>query len=114
VDIKDPQALEKFYVYRSLHSDESWGVVLVSGEMHKLPNITFGMKVFEVNEKAAIAKAKKIYDRIHLYDNDKRNVREFVAAYIYKGYKAKAALRKAIEMNEEYKEHFKGLEENDE
>jgi len=119
-DLEGSSALEKFYVYRSLHSDESWGAVLVSGEISKLPNIAFGMKVFAFNEKEAIGKAKQIYDRLHVYDNDKRNIREFAIGALRYFSKmgptaaANKAMAYAIKMNDRYKKHFEKLTKEEE
>ena len=118
---EESDTVEKFYVYRSLHSDESWGALLMSGDMSKLPNITFGMKIFATNEKNAIAKAKAIYDRLHTYDSDRRNIREFAAAALrcFSGKMgataaANKAISYAVKTNERYKKYFEGLGENDE
>jgi len=120
MDMEGSNALEKFYVYRSLHSDESWGAILADSSIQKLPNIAFGMKVFALNEKEAIGKAKRMYDRIHMYDNDKRNVREFAAA-IFECFAehdgdtaADMTLQYAIELNKKFKQHFERLEEENE
>ena len=111
--------LEKFYVYRSLHSDESWGAVLLPGDICRLPNIAFGMKVYAISEKEAISKAKQTYDKIHIYDNDKKNIREFVkellvsAPAVYTD-NLNEIMSCAVEMNEIFKKHFKELEQNNE
>jgi hypothetical protein len=112
---KKSQTLEKFYVYRSLHNDESWGTVLLSSIVSKLPNISFGMKIYEKNEKAAIAKAKEVYSKLHMYDNDKKNIREFVTSILHYFLDmdpvaaASKAMTYAIEMNSKYKEYFRNL-----
>ena len=111
--------LEKFYVYRSLHSDESWGAVLLPGDICRLPNIAFGMKVYASNEKEAVSQAKQVYERIHIYDNDKKNIREFVCAILSKEGMAgttaiKNILTNAITINEQFNNHFKRLEKNNE
>ncbi len=116
------QRLEKFYVYRSLHRDESWGaMILCDSTVARLPNIDFGMRVFATNEKEAIGKAKMVYDRIHAYDSDKENMRRFVAAslkYCLRRYETeKIAAEKAVECAvhtlNKYNEHFNQLEKED-
>lgn len=112
--------VERFYVYRSLHRDESWGAIIMSGGMpHGLPNIDFGMKIYARNEKEAIAKGKLNYDKIHTYDSDKENIRRFAAAalkhcmkkYESKGTAASKAMEYAVLINAEFNEHFRQLEE---
>jgi hypothetical protein len=106
--------LETFFVYRSLHSDESWGTVLGDASISNLPNADFVMKVFANNEKEAISKARKLYDKIHHYDSDKDNVRRFACAALKAMVSkhsdveqaAMAAMRYAIEMNDEFTKHF--------
>jgi len=73
---------ESFYVYRSLHSDESWGAVLLGSSTKNLPNIDFGMRVFAQNEKEAIARALKLFEKYHRFDTSKKNVKEFMTAAI--------------------------------
>jgi hypothetical protein len=108
--------LETFFVYRSLHSDESWGTVLGDAPISNLPNADFVMKVFATNEKEAISKARKLYDKIHHYDSDKDNVRRFACAAL----KAMVgihdpetagiqAMKYAIGMNSEFTKHFNEL-----
>jgi len=125
--------LETFYVYRSLHSDESWRAVLADGNLRKLPNIDFGMRVYAINEKEAITRARYLYEKIHAYDSDKENVRRFAAAalkstsahYIGRGplssisdedikKLAVVTMRMAVELNEEYNRHFEKKEETTE
>ncbi|MHA2280149.1 MAG: hypothetical protein ACXAC5_04645 [Promethearchaeota archaeon] len=127
------EPLETFYVYRSLHSDESWGAVLADADIRKLPNIDFGMRVYAINEKGAIARARYLYEKIHAYDSDKENVRRFVAAalkttsahYIGKGplsevsdaqirELSKIATKMAIMANEEYNNYFEQLQKEKE
>jgi hypothetical protein len=127
------EPLETFYVYRSLHSDESWGAVLACGSIRKLRNIDFGMRVYAVNEKDAITRARYLYEKIHAYDSDKENVRRFAAAalkstsahYIGKGplnkvsdeeirELAKITMKMAVETNEEYNRHFERLQKEKE
>lgn len=111
--------VEKFYVYRSLHNDESWGAIIMVGEMpHGLPNIDFGMRIFARNEKEAIAKGKLNYDKIHTYDSDKENIRRFAASalktFTERGedseLAAKNAIKYAVQLNKEYNEYFRSLE----
>jgi hypothetical protein len=119
----EDMALEKFYVYRSISRSESWGAVIFGGES-KLPNIDFGMKVFAVNEKEAIAKAKEAYDKIHAYDSDKENVRRFAAAAlkaivqndtsINEEIAATKAMVYATALNVEYTKYFSALDDSPE
>lgn len=118
----DGSTLESFYVYRSLHSDESWGAALGCATISSLPNIDFGMMVFAENEKQAIARARDLYERIHHLDSDRNNVREFakealnsvVRSKLRKGGEiegkekeiAKSTMKVAVEMNNEFKGHF--------
>ena len=109
--------LETFFVYRSLHSDESWGTVLGDSPISNLPNADFVMKVFATNEKEAITKARKLYEKIHHYDSDKDNVRRFACSALkamvskYSDVKAatEAAMGYAVEMNTKFTEHFKKM-----
>lgn len=121
----DSNSLETFYVYRSLHSDESWGAALGCGTIASLPNIDFGMTVYASNEKEAIARARDLYERIHHLDSDRNNVREFakealnsvVRSKLRKGEKiegkekeiAKSTMKVAVEMNDEFKRHFENV-----
>ena len=116
----DDLSLEKFYVYRSLHSDESWGATLAGSAIATLPNIDFGILVFAVNEKHAITRARDLYERIHKWDSDKSNVREFAKEALNslidakpKGTDtaalAKEAIKIAVEMNNEFNKHFDAL-----
>ncbi len=114
----DDIRLEKFYVYRSLNNDESWGTVLLDGSLTKLPNVSFGMRIFAINETEAIARAKKEYDKIHAYDSDKENVRRFAAAALKQVMKhemnasvvAKKVMKYSLNLLKEYNEHFKRIE----
>lgn len=73
--------LEKWYVYRSLHSDESWGAVIIdTGAI--LPNCDFLMKVFAKNEKEAIARGRNLYEKIHKFDTTIENMRRFLSATV--------------------------------
>jgi len=118
--MNDP-GLERFYVYRSLNPDESWGAVICEGNLDKLPNIDFGMRVFAVNEKEAIARAKKEYDKIHAHDSDKENVRRFAAAALKHfilnespEVAAKKSMSCAIALLEQYNTYFQGLKDEQE
>ena len=79
--------LETFYVYRSLHSDETWGALLGCSNVCILPNVDFGMLVYARNEREAILRGRELYERIHKNDSDKDNIRRFVYS----------ALRQAME-----------------
>lgn len=122
-------ALETFYVYRTLHSDESWAAILGCCSVSALPNIDFGMMVFAANEKEAIARGRELYEKIHKWDSDRDNVRRFAAAalksvtahYIQRSPNerpgggeldalAKITMDMAIAMNKEYKSHFERLD----
>ena len=76
----DSNELETFYVYKSLHSDESWGTVMGECPANRLPNICFGMKVYAKNEKHAIARARDKYEQLHACDSDKNNIKRFACA----------------------------------
>ena len=124
--------LDHFYVYRSLHSDESWGAMLAICQVGRLPNIDFGMKIYAKNEKEAIARAKDVYERVHKFDSEKDNVRRFAAGALKSlittlpsqsrqnvsdkkiGKLTELTLKFAISMNEKYTEHFNNLREQDE
>lgn len=117
--------IEKFYVYRELGDVSKWGALILGDTLpDRLPNLAFGMKVFAVNEKEAITKAKEIYDKVHAYDSDKENIRRFASSAL-KSYTnrynmdmrevdientAKAVMKIAIKMNEEYNKYFEELE----
>jgi len=112
--------VEKFYVYRSLHHDESWGAIIMTstnGMPHGLPNIDFGMRVFARNEKEAITKAKLTYDKIHSFDSDKENIRRFAAAalkqcilkYETREMAAREAMQIAVQTNNEFNKYFAEL-----
>jgi len=97
--------LEKFYVYRSLNNDETWGAVTLHNYLSILPNVDFGMRIFAKNEKEAIGKAKATYDKIHVYDSDKENIRRFAAAALkhfikYDADVSIAAEKVTVEQNE--------------
>lgn len=119
----DKIKLETFYVYRSLHSDESWGAILSSADIGQLPNIDFGMTVYAINEKRAIARARDLYEKIHKFDTARDNVRRFAASAIksvVKSYMqrcdrlsdgereaiAKETMGIALELNRQFQEHF--------
>lgn len=112
--------LEKFYVYRSLHSDNSWGTVVFGSDVCKLPNVSFGMKVFAKNEIEAVSKAKEAYDRIHGLDMSKENIRKFSSAALRALIVSPSisdpeeisqkALEYAIQMNQKFREHFGEIE----
>jgi len=125
-DVSGGSPLETFYVYRSLHSDESWNAVLADSSLRKLPNIDFGMRVFAINEKEAIARAKDLYEKIHAYDSDKENIRRFAAAALkstvtyHIGNKlndedikklSALTMRLAVELNKEYNKYFESKKE---
>ncbi len=73
----DPN-LETFFVYKSLHSDDSWGAVIVS-QSAKLPNSSFLMKVYAVNEKEAIVKGQEAFNKINKRDRHS-DLRFFVSS----------------------------------
>jgi hypothetical protein len=115
--------LEAFYVYRSLHSDESWGAVVKCGKaMAALPNVDFGITVLANNEKKAIARGRDLYERIHKLDSDRSSIREFAKEALnsiievkkselgsIQGYEqeiAQTAMKLAVEMNDEFKRYF--------
>jgi len=114
--------LETFYVYRSLHSDESWGALLADAPIYKLPNIDFGMIVYAENRKQAISRARDLYEKIHANDSDRKNIREFSTCVLGAVSRAmlknggsfdgkeekitKSALNIAIKMNEAFNEYF--------
>lgn len=107
--------LDKFYVFRNLFNNESWGAKVIGSEtLSSLPNIDFGMKVFARNEKEAIAKAKLIYDRIHAMDGDKENIRRFFAARLQtfdiERDLVTKALKDAIEANKQFNDYLKEIE----
>ena len=121
----DNDDIDKFYVYRSLHNDEAWGAKVINiATLEHLPNISFGMKIFAKNEKEAIAKAKVVYDRLHLLDGDKENIRKFVAAILgsektdmfdkNKFVFIQRAMEYAIEANDQFNQYFNDLRNQDE
>ena len=108
--------LEKFYVYRGLNNDESWGTVVLDGDLRRLPNVSFGMRVFAINETEAITRAKKEYDKVHAHDSDKENIRRFAAAALKSvigtgDHVVKRTMEYAIDLNDKYIEHFKRIED---
>lgn len=129
--ISESILLEKFYVYRSLHSDESWGALLIGSET-TLPNCDFLMKVYAVNETAAIARARHLYETIHKNDSKRDNVKRFAAAALKSTTRmlcrdiqksddsvasdeqveaaAKLAMRLAVSMDNEYESYFKKID----
>jgi len=124
----DGGRLETFYVYKSLHSDESWRAILSGGNIKELPNIDFGMRVFALNEKEAIARARSLYEKIHTYDSDKENIRKFAAAalkYTLSKYSitdglndkikniSQITMKIAIGLNDEYNKYFEQLKEKE-
>ena len=110
----DQSHLEKFYVYRSLGEEERWGALILDSGLGRLPNISFGMRIFAINEKAAIARARNLYEEIHKYDSDKDNVRRFACSILKQtradGMDADSAagvsLKYAIAMNKVFKNYF--------
>lgn len=118
----DETSLEKFYVYRSLNNNESWGAVVIGYDsLDKIPNIDFGMRIFAINEKQAIAKAKSTYDKIHAYDSDKENIRRFAAAALKSLVKADLkpdqaaaqAIVYAVQTNNKYNSYFEKRKKQD-
>jgi len=117
--------LETFIVYRSLHSDESWGAVLGGSPISNLPNADFVMKVFARNEKEAISRARLLYEAIHKYDSDRDNIRRFACAALKSvvahdmasGHNpeeaAICAMEYALKMNEEFTKHFEVRKQRD-
>lgn len=119
--------IEKFYVYRTLGPDNTWGAIILGDRMaERLPNLSFGMKIFAQNEKLAVAKAKEVYDKIHAYDSDKENVRRFISSVLksllshapnadYNDTQAIAekALKIAVQCNDEYNKYFEELEKSE-
>ena len=111
--------LETFFVYRSLHSNESWGAVLGDSPISALPNSNFVMKVFAKNEKSAIARARDLYQVIHKYDSDKDNVRRFACAALKTAVvnhadpnnAAEWAMERAVAINKRFTQHFKELDD---
>lgn len=121
--------LETFYVYRSLHSDESWGATLATSGIKSLPNIDFGMTIYAKNEKEAIYRARTLYERIHQEDSEKSDIKDFtkeamnalVNAYGQaqgvKGIEekiAKSSLILAVEVSNLLKKHFRNTGEDNE
>ena len=116
---------ESFYVYRSLHSDESWGAVLLGSSIIALPNIEFGMRVFAKNEKEAVARARDLYERHHRFDTKRKNVKEFMTTILgsmptiyYNDLNIPLieevinnTLKMSIKADEAYSKYFKELEE---
>lgn len=106
--------LETFYVYRSLHSDESWGAILGCSHVCRMPNVDFGMRVFARNEKEAIMRARDLYERIHKNDSDRDNVRRFVYSALRQAMEeglspeeaADKAMQYAVTLNKKFKSHF--------
>ena len=78
---KDSIDLEKWYVYRSLHSDESWGAMLIDAR-EVLPNCDFVMKVYATNEKEAIGRGRDLYEKVHKNDGKKDNIKRLTASTI--------------------------------
>lgn len=76
------QDLEAFFVYRSLHSDESWDATITSAQISSLPNIGFGMRVFAKNKKEAITRGRYLYEKIHKLDSDIDNVKQFMSSIL--------------------------------
>lgn len=116
---KESQTLEKFYVYREFGKSEKWHALLLESDLSRLSTIDFGMKVYAISEKEAVSKAKQVYDKIHIYDNDKKNVREFITGILHYFLDmdpiaaASKAMTYAIEMNNKYKEYFRNLGEKE-
>lgn len=117
----DNSFLEKFYVYRCLGEEEKWGALILDSGLDKLTNVAFGMRVFANNEKAAIGRARDLYEKIHKYDSDKDNIRRFACSALKKMISSSADPKKvartsmeyAIAMNEVFKAHFENLEETE-
>lgn len=113
--------LEYFYVYRSLHSDESWGALLGCSAAGNLPNIDFGMIVYATNEKRAIARARDLYEKVHKYDSDKDNLRRFTCSALKAAVEAgkspeeaaTSSMKYAKRMNEVFRKHFEETKDND-
>lgn len=121
-------AFENFYVYRSLHSDESWGAIIIGSHTH-LPNCDFLIKVEAHNEKEAIAKGKVLYDKIHKFDSTKNNIKYFAGAALRSVVSAacdspkalaeihadtvahitRTSMRIALAMNKEYEQYFESI-----
>lgn len=106
--------LETFYVYRSLHSDESWGAILGCASVNSVPNVDFGMLIYARNERSAILRGRELYEKIHKNDSDKDNIRRFVYSALRQameegldpGPAAEKAMEYAIELNNKFKQHF--------
>lgn len=121
---------ENFYVYRSLHSDESWGAIIV-GSHSSIPNCDFLIKVEATNEREAITKGKTLYDKIHKFDSVKSNVKYFAGAALKSVVSAvcdspkalaeihndtvshitRTSMRLAIAMNREYEQYFESIKD---
>lgn len=115
--VADDIRQEHFYVFRTLHSDESWGVLLASSSANKLPNISFGMRVYALNEKEAISRAKDIYERIHKYDTYKEDVKMFMLDILVSfdeinNDSISKAFKYAILATKKCHEYFRELEDN--
>lgn len=122
-DYNTAGTLDAFYVYRTLHSDESWNAILGICNVNKLPNIDFGMMIYAKNEREAIARGRHLYEKIHKWDSDRDNIRRFAAAalkstiayHLGKGpldfdELAKVTMNMAMALNREYKSHFDRLD----
>lgn len=119
--MKEDSRLETFFAYRSLHSDESWGAVLGSSQVNSLPNIDFGMTVFANNEKEAIARARDLYEKIHRFDSERGDMREFAKEALnailrrqesIEGSEkevVKSAMKAVKEMNDEFNRYFENV-----
>jgi len=119
--------VEKFYVYKTLGIDNKWGALIMSDTMaERLPNLSFGMKIYAQNEKLAITKAKETYDKLHTYDSDKENVRHFVPSALKlfitrvgdiskvdTNIVIKEVVKIAVGMNKEYLKYFMIREKDD-
>ena len=122
--------LESFYVYRSLHSDESWGAVLSQSTTCRLPNISFGMKVFAKNERAAIIRARNLYERYYGSESSERMISSFATEAIgpivaesvrnvnfnetMMRNAAKLVMKFSIVMEEEYRKHTEEVKDEQE
>jgi len=125
----EDSSLDSFYVYRSLHSDESWGAILSQCNTFKLPNISFGMKVYARNEREAIIRARDLYERNYNPTGIQKVALAFasesIAPIIAKSMRetnfnptimkdaAKLIMRFSHAMEQEYRNHLKELHDED-
>lgn len=119
-DLLAGSSVEKFFVFRRINHDETWGAITLDcGDLYRVPNIDFGMKVYAKNEKAAIARGKAEYDKIHAYDNEKESVRRFASSALRAIIVGSAGntddldditeqtMKIAVMLTNKYNEHFK-------